>query len=205
MVALVLAGVALYRRNAALGTFVAILAATIKIPALVTGAVLALRALLERRDLRVAAAATVAFAILLLSSLPLFAGATTDLAPHGHYAPFASVQSLHPSLALIVAIAVLVRTRYARTDVDRFTLVALAAWLFIPNPYPWYALWLLPLGAWATDRRIALTVALVCAAALLRYIPDAVATPSGAAAAALGLAALLSYTPLVRRGIIVRS
>jgi hypothetical protein len=205
MLALVLAGVALYRRNAALGTFVTILAAAIKIPALLAGVALALRALLQHRDWRPIAAAALAIGLVLVTSLPLLAGTMKDLAPHGHYAPFASVQSLHPALALIVAIAVLFRARYAKTDVDFFALVALAGWLFIPNPYPWYALWLVPLGAWATDRHIALTIALVSAAALLRYVPDAVAIPSGAAALVLGLTALFSYAPLLRRGIIVRS
>ncbi len=205
MLALILAGVALYRHRASLGTLVTILAATIKVPALLPGAALAVHALLVRRDWRPIATAVVAFGIVFVTSIPLLAGTTTNLAPHGHYAPFASVQSVHPALALIVAIAVLLRARYATTNVDRFALAALAAWLFIPNPYPWYALWLLPLGAWATDRRIVLTVAFVSAAALLRYIPDAVAAPSGASIMALGLAALLGYTPLVRRGIIGRS
>lgn len=205
MLAAVLAGVALYRRSAALGAFVTILAAAIKIPALLAGAALALQALLERRDWRVVPAALVAFGLVVVTSLPLLAGTMKDLTPHGHYAPFASVQSLHPALAVIVAVAVLFRARGATTVVDRFTLAALAAWLFIPNPYPWYALWLLPLGAWATDRRIAMTVVLVCAAALLRYIPDAVAIPSIAGTLVLGLAALFGYTPLLWRGIIVRS
>ena len=205
MVALVLAGIVLYRTKHAAGAFVAVLAGAIKIPGLIAGGTLATVALLERGDRRAFAAGAAGVAVVAVASLPLIYGATHDLAPHGHYAPLASVQSLHPVVAIAVAIAVLLRARTAQTTIDRLASIALAAWLAIPNPYPWYGLWLLPLGAWASDRRIALTTALVCAAATLRYIPDAVALPGSAAALALGAAALSAYTPLLSRGIIARS
>lgn len=205
MVALVLAGVVLYRANRAAGTFVAVLAGAIKVPGLLAGGALTAIGFVEAGDRRALAAGAAGVAVVAIASLPLIYGATHDLAPHGHYAPFASVQSLHPLLALALAIAVLVRARRASSTVDRLASIALAAWLAIPNPYPWYALWLLPLAAWTSDRRIALTTALVCAAAMLRYIPDAVALPGSAATVALGVAALLAYAPLVSRGIIARS
>ncbi len=205
MLALVLAGFALYRTNSAAGAFVAMLAGAIKIPGLLAGGTLALTGFVQRRDWRTLAGAVLGLAIVLAASLPLIYGTARDLAPHGHYAPFASVQSLHPLLALAIAIGVALLVPSATSIVDRAALLALATWLAIPNPYPWYALWLLPLAAWTSDRRVTLTIALVSAAAMLRYAPDAIALPDAAATAILGIAAVLAYTPLLRRGIIVRS
>ncbi len=205
MLALALCGVVLYRRNRAAGAFVTMLAAAIKVPAILAGGALAIKGVVDHHDWRAVAAAAAGIAVVVCASLPLIYGAAHDLAPHGHYAPIVSVQSLHPLLALAVASGVLLRARNATTDVDRLTLIALAVWLVIPNPYPWYALWLLPLGAWSSDDRISLCVALVAAATMLRYIPDAVAEPNSAATLALGIASLLGYAPLLKRGIIVRS
>lgn len=205
MLAVALAGVALYRRYPPIGAFVAMLAGTIKLPGLLAGSTLAIQSIIAPRDWRTPISAAAALALVAALSLPLIYGATHDLAPRGHYAPLASVQSLHPILALIVGIAVLLRVRGAISTVDRLAALALAGWLAIPNPYPWYGLWLLPLGAWATDRRIAYAVLAVCAAAMLRYIPDAAGIPSPSGAIVLGLAALLAYAPLAGRAIIVRS
>jgi hypothetical protein len=205
MLALALCGVALFRRKPAAGAFVATLAGAIKSPGILAGGVLAIQSIVTRRDWSTATSAVAALALVTVLSLPLVYGATHDLAPHGHYAPFASVQSLHPAVAVLLAIAIVLRARRATTHIDRLTTLALAAWLLIPNPYPWYALWLLPLGAWTTDRRIAATILAVTAAAMLRYIPDAVGIPDEPATLVLGLAALLAYTPLAGRAIIVRS
>ena len=67
--------------------------------------------------------------------------------------PLASVQALGLPVAAL-AVLVLWRTRSMTTPIDRWCMVALAAWIAIPNPYPWYALWLLPLAAFAHDRRV---------------------------------------------------
>ena len=205
MLAVALAGVALYRRHPPLGAFIAMLAGTIKLPGLLAGGTLAIQSIIAPRDWRTPISAAAALVLVAALSLPLFYGATHDLAPSGHYAPLASVQSLHPILAVVVALAIMLRVRSAVSTVDRLATLALAGWLAIPNPYPWYGLWLLPLGAWATDRRIALAVVTVSAAAMLRYIPDAVGIPNTPEAIALGLAALFAYAPLAGRAIIVRS
>jgi alpha-1,6-mannosyltransferase len=205
MLAVTLAGVALYRRHAFAGALVATLGGAIKLPAVISGAALALPDIVQNRR-RFPLFGVLAGALLVaLASVPIIAGTTTDLAPHGHYAPLASVQSLHPLLAVALAIAALWRIRTAASVVDRYCLLALTAWLAIPNPYPWYALWLLPLAAWTTDRRIALTTLAVTSCAMLRYIPDATALPNPITHVALGLADLLAYTPLLRRDIIGRS
>jgi hypothetical protein len=83
------------------------------------------------------------------------------------------------------------------TPIDRWCMLALAAWITIPNPYPWYALWMLPLAAFARDRRVIVTTLTVTSAALLRYLPDAAAVPTGAESLALGALALSAYAPLV--------
>jgi hypothetical protein len=63
--------------------------------------------------------------------------------------------------------------------------------VLIPNPYPWYGVWLLALAALAPRSRAATAALLLSFTALLRYIPDAVATPSPAEAAVLSVAATL--------------
>lgn len=189
-IAVVLAGVAVSRYSARLGSTIASAAGALKLPAIAAGFPLGL------------GGGITGALVALGASIPLAIAFASNIAPHGHYAPFASVQSLSPLLALATAIALVLRARHAATRIDRLGLLALIAWLAIPNPYPWYGLWLLPLAAWATDRRIATAALLITAAALLRYIPDAVALPGRPEAIALGAAAFLGYTPLFDRAII---
>lgn len=194
MLAIVLAGFVLMRRSPLLGTALAALGATVKAPALAASWAVAW----ERRSGAQLAGALLGTVVVAAASLRLLLGVRTTLAPHAHYAPYASVQSLAPVLAAALALAVLARARSVAEPVDRWTLVALAAWLAIPNPYPWYALWLIALAAFVTDRRIVVAVLAVSAASLLRYLPDAAGVPAPALALGLGIAALLAYTPLAR-------
>lgn len=188
--ACVLAGAALLRRFPFAGAAIAAAAASIKAPALAPAWVFALRG---RRAFAGACAGTL---VALAASAALLAGVRGTLAPHGVYAPFASAQSLSPLIAIALGIAVLARALGEREAIDRWTLVALALWLAIPNPYAWYALWLIALAAFSRNRRVVVTVLAVAAASVLRYIPDAVAVPHAAEALALGIAAALAYVPL---------
>ena len=211
-VAVVLCGfVAMRRGRYALGGAVAALAGTIKLPALAAAAA----ASTDRRA-RWGAALGALAAIAL--SFPVFAGALTQLAPHGRYAPQASFEAIVKPAALLLfrddagataltwfAAAVAAGFCAARgiarlraDDPEGWIFVALAAWLLIPNPYPWYSLWMLPVAALAPQSRAASTALWLSLASLLRYVPDAAGAPSPAAAAALGVAATLPFLRLFR-------
>jgi hypothetical protein len=204
--AIVLAGFALMRYQVALAAALATCAALVKLPALAAGAGAALHAAVTRRErLRTIGGFVAGVVVVALTSRSLFAGIREGLVPHAHYAPLASVQALGIPVAAIAGCIVIARTAVFRLGLDRWGLVALAAWLAIPNPYPWYALWILPFAAFARDARLRTAVFTVSAAAMLRYLPDAAGPPSPSASIAMGLVALLAYAPLMRRAIITRS
>jgi hypothetical protein len=198
MAAAVLLGIVVTRRAPAIGAAIVALAASIKLPALAASAALALDRILERRDARAVLGGTlVGWAIVAATSRAMIAGVRSDLAPRGHYAAYASIQELGIPVAALAGLFVLTRVRAMTTPIDRWCMLALAAWITIPNPYPWYALWILPLAAFARDRRVVATTLTVTSAALLRYLPDAAAIPAGVESLALGALALTAYAPLV--------
>ncbi|MEO9171405.1 MAG: hypothetical protein ABI282_04390, partial [Candidatus Baltobacteraceae bacterium] len=194
----------------------------IKLPALVAGVVIAARALAnERRGML--PATILAIAIVLAAYARWSAGMRTALAPHGYFMPLASIAALPWSIssaiapqtpliaagvtAIVVALATLVFASNAAryTGTDRYLLLALAGWILIPNPYPWYALWILPIAAFASDARLRRCGLWVTGIALLRYVLDAVAVPALATNAAMGLVAAIPYVATLRslkRGII---
>ena len=205
MVLVVLMGISLAHRYARLGAAVATLGALVKAPALAAGAAMGITAILERRSFAPITGFILGCAILALAVAPLIDGIGSGVATHGAYAPAASVQALSPVIAALLAIAVLLRLRTTTTWLDRWCIIALTLWLAIPNPYPWYSLWILPIAAFAGDRRIAFCALAVSAVAMLRYIPDAIGAPVGAEAIALGIIATVAYLPLFSRAIISRS
>ncbi|MGA8326056.1 MAG: hypothetical protein WB757_08250 [Candidatus Cybelea sp.] len=200
--AVVLAGFALVqRRLAAVGAALVALSALLKLP----GATAAVALAVVNRQARLGAAAGIAIAGFLL--IPLFAGFTTRLAPHGQYLPQASLQAvlapLGPIPALLVA-AVLAAALSARAiglvrraQPQGWIYLGLAGWVLIPNPYPWYAIWLVALAASAPRTRAASVALLLSFTSMLRYLPDAVATPSTAAGVALGVLATLPLAGLL--------
>ncbi len=198
MVAVVLAGVALMRRTPAIGAALVASAAGIKLSAVAAPVGIAVNAILERRNASAVVLGSIAgLALVLSGSRGMIEAARFQVAPHGHYLPLASVQALGLPIAALALVAVLFRARRAQFGIDRWCTIALAAWIAIPNPYPWYALWLLPLGAFARDRRLATTVLTVTSAALLRYLPDATALPSPLLSFGYGAIALSAFAPLV--------
>lgn len=200
--ALVLAGFALVRRRfVAIGATVAALSALVKLP----GAVAAIALAAVDRRARLGAVAGIAIAGFL--SIPLFSGVATQLAPHGQYLPQASLQAVVAPLgtisslllAAIVAAGLCTRgirlVRNARPE--GWVYVGLGAWVLIPNPYPWYATWLVALAALAPRTRAATVALLLSFTSMLRYVPDAIATPAPAAGVALGLLATLPLAGLL--------
>ena len=200
----VLAGFALVRRRLdGAGALLAALAALIKLPGAAAAAGLAL---VDRRA-RIGALAGLAIAAAF--SIPLFAGVATELAPRGHYAPQASLQAVFAPLGFALALpvaalvaAVLVAAgirRLRREQPDGWVWLGLGAWMLIPNPYPWYGLWLLALAAMAPQSRAGRAAVLLSLTSLLRYAPDAIALPPAGAQIALGLLATLPLVTLLPR------
>ncbi len=194
--AIVLAGFALVRYELyGIGATIVAFSGLVKLPGAV--AAIALGSL-ERRA-RVGAAIGIVLAALF--SIPLFIGIKSSFVPSAHYAAQVSLQGIvapfSAPLALLVAAAACVIlaasgiARLRKGSDEGWVWLGLAGWVLIPNPYPWYGVWLLALAALAPRSRAATAALLLSFTALLRYIPDAVATPSPAEAAVLSVAATL--------------
>lgn len=192
--ALVLLGFVLARhRFVQVGAFVAALSALVKPP----GALAALAFAVRNPRARIGAGA--ALALLAFACAPLVRGVATQVAARGHYAPQASLQAIFVPLGPLVAaaIAAMVAAALFVTGVRRLRAgsdegwiwVAIAGWTMVPNPYPWYGLWLIATAALSPGSRAATVAILLSFTSLLRYVPDAIATPSAATALLLGLAA----------------
>jgi len=203
--AVVLAGFALARRSPAAGGAVTALGALIKLPA--AAAAIALASVNPRA--RAGTAAGLAVAV--VASIPLLVGVATQLAPHGRYAPQASLQAIAaplgplvaPIAASLVAGALLLHGLRLRKDgrYEGWICFGLAAWVLIPNPYPWYAVWLVALASPAPASRAGGVALALSFTSLLRYVPDAVAQPVGpssvllAGLATLPLLAMIPFRP----------
>lgn len=224
-IAFALAAIIIARRHAAAGIVAAGVAASVKLPAIGAAVALSAQAFAKQRT---AAAAGAAGAALLLAGAYArwFEGVRTALAPHGHFAPFASgaavpwsvATMLAPSvpqaapvttaLCLAAAFAAVVARVRRYEGIDRLLLVVLALWLLVPNPEPWYGCWAIAIAAFAGDERLRRCAIGVAALALLRYVPDAVFTPPAALNAAMGLASLVPFAlafAAPKRAIISRS
>lgn len=192
--AIVLAGFALTQRGFfGVGPAVIAFSALVKVP----GALAALAVATLHRRFRVGAAVGIGLAGLL--SVPLLVGVATRLAPQGHYTAQASLQAivepLGPLVALLAAAgiaAVLAANGIRRLrcgQIEGWLWLGLAVWVLIPNPYPWYGIWLVALAALAPRSRAANVAILLSFVAVLRYVPDAIGMPSAALGVILGLVA----------------
>jgi len=70
-----------------------------------------------------------------------------------------------------LALGLVLLTRRARNE--RVPTAVLIVWCLLPNAYPWYSLWILPVAAivWGTPSASVLVVAAICS--LFRIIPEA--------------------------------
>ncbi|MBV9332635.1 MAG: hypothetical protein JO146_01375, partial [Candidatus Eremiobacteraeota bacterium] len=199
--AVVLAGFAIARRAPGIGGAVIGLSATIKAP----GAAAAIGyGLLERRaTLGAAAGLIVATAV----SIPLLSGIAGHLAAHGHYAPSVSLQGAFAplgapfALAAALGIAAIIAARgmhlLRRCDNDGLIWLGIAAWSLIPNPYPWYAVWLIALAAISLRSRVAGVAIALSLTSALRYVPDAVGALGAPVSVALSIVASLPLAALL--------
>jgi hypothetical protein len=206
----VLAGFVLLRRGFFnVGAAVVALSGLIKPPGI--AAAIALAAVERRARI----GAILGVIIVLGLSFPLAAGIATQLAPHGTYAPQASLQAIvapiSPAAArgLALAVSALIAMRAVallrRRETTGWIWLGLAAWVLLPNPYPWYALWLLALAALTPATLPAGVAILLSFSSLLRYVPDVIGTPSAPVAAALGIVATLPLLLVPFRRILSRA
>jgi hypothetical protein len=218
-IALGLFGCALARRRPQLGAAIAGMAGAFKLPAVVAALPAAERG-------RAWFGALAGVAVTVAATWPVLTHWTSRTNAHGTYAPHVSLQGLlfavfapalgqgtATNLALLAAIAAastigwggLTELRDGRRQ--GWIRLALGAWLLIPNPYPWYGLWLVAIAAIAPQAREARIAIWLPVGALLRYYPDAAGLPSFPLGVLLDALALVPYAALVwvrRSGIINR-
>jgi hypothetical protein len=194
--AVVLAGFALARRrNEAIGAAIVALSGLIKLPG--TAAAIALGVV----DRRARPGAAAGLALVAAFSVPLVRGISTQLAPHARYAPQASLAAMLaplgylPALLLTLAAAaafgVYGVTLLRRNLTEGWICFALGGWMLVPNPYPWYALWLVAVAAIGPATRPGAAAILLSVTSLLRYAPDAVGMPNASLSVILGMLATL--------------
>ncbi len=209
--AVALAGCALARRRPRLGAFVAGAAGAFKLPAAAAGAFVTLR----RPGVWIAACAGIAVSA--AAMWPVAAHWASGSNAHGGYAPQASLQGLAFALIMpvagnaaaraaaivlascaAIAVGAVAGSQLRRGEREGWVLLALAAWLLVPNPYPWYGLWLTLAAAVAPASRAATVVVWTIAGSLVRYAPDAAGVPPMWMAAMLGAIAIIPYALLIR-------
>lgn len=195
MLVVVLAGIIVARRAHPLwGALVMALSSLVKAPGIAAAAAFALFTYGNRnRFVRVVTGVLAGTTITALVALPFEWGVRNVLVPHGHYTPQFSLQYLSATLFetvlgkndsvffLGVAAAVLAclaiftygAALTLRGQREGFIYLAAAVWLVIPNPYPWYALWILPVAFVAVDSRASWAVILASLTIVFRYLPDA--------------------------------
>ncbi len=212
-IAIALAGFLIFRRQAALGALLMACAALVKPPA---AAVLTAIAATHGRARTVAA---VTLAVVAAFLLRLFAGIAGHLAPSGRYdpqvslgavvRPFALLISHDERIAAFVSIAATVTVgallatrgiaRLRSGHADGWLWCAVAIWAIVPNPYPWYGLWLLAVAALVPPVPVGRVAVLLSLSSWLRYVPDAIGTPGPILTVALGVAASLPFCILIPR------
>jgi hypothetical protein len=202
ILALALGSFALIARGRAFaGAAVLALSALVKIPVLFAAAAAPIAYARDTRFARVLAGAAAGLAICALAGEPALAQLTRDASQQGHYYfPQFSLQfvlrlllrgsaSLLLTGAIVAACAVAGAILAWKRRESGLPLLGLALWLAIPNPYPWYVLWILPLAFVRTGAAGSALVALTLCS-VLRYLPDSTTDISPAASVFVALAPL---------------
>jgi hypothetical protein len=173
------------------------LSAAIKAPGAVFAAAFGIDALFGRKDARGAIGATAGLALAAAISIPPLLSALGTVGTHGHYLPMVSLQALvgiGPAVAIAVVLLVRGVSYACRGKREGFALFGMAIVAALPNPYPWYALWLAPLALAGAPSFAATALYAVTILSVLRYLPDATGNMT---AGELALAALGACVPLV--------
>jgi hypothetical protein len=99
-----------------------------------------------------------------------------------------------PAAAIAVVLLASGVSHVCRAKREGFALIGLAIVAALPNPYPWYALWLAPLALAGAPSNAATALYAVTIFSVLRYLPDATGNMT---VGALALTALGACIPLV--------
>lgn len=201
--AVVFGGFAVARRSPGVGAAIAGLSGLVKAP----GAAAAFAyGLVNRRSL---IGALLGLGIAVAGSIPLLAGIASEVAPHGHYAPNTSLQAVFVPLGMPIALAVALAVAAAlgirgfgllrANQSEGWIWLGIAAWVLVPNPYPWYSLWLVAIAAMSLRTRAAGTAIALSLTSMLRYVPDAVGPLTAPFSLALAIVASLPIVALIPR------
>jgi alpha-1,6-mannosyltransferase len=192
-----IAGVVLRRGRTAIAGTILGLSAAIKAPGAVFAAAFGVDALFTRKDTSGAIGAVTGLVLAAAISIPPLLPALGSVSSHGHYLPMVSLQAFI-GIGPAVAVAILLLVRGAgcayRGQREGFALIGIAIVAALPNPYPWYALWLAPLALAGAPSSAATALYAVTILSVLRYLPDATGNMT---VGALALAALGACIPLV--------
>ncbi|MBV9271627.1 MAG: hypothetical protein JO165_11050 [Candidatus Eremiobacteraeota bacterium] len=195
MLVVVLAGVIVARSaRPALGAFVIALSSLVKAPGLAAAAAFAMFSAGDRsRFTRVVSGMLAGTLVTALLSLRFEWGVRQVLVPRGHYTPQFSLQFVTATISqwifgandnaffagvafallLCGALFIFGAAQTIRGQREGFAYLALALWLAIPNPYPWYAMWMLPVAFVALNSRASWAIVLASLTSVFRYLPDA--------------------------------
>jgi len=193
LVAVLLGFIAVRRFGYFVGALLIAASALIKASGAAAAAVLAMFAWPNRpRVFSVLGGFAVGIALTALIARPFESGVRTVLIPHGHYTPQFSAQYIFAqfigalfgnrahAIELGIAIAAVASllmmlhgVRLAlRKDRAGAAYIALGFWLLIPNPYPWYALWILPIAFLCIRTPAAWAIIAASLTIFIRYLPD---------------------------------
>ncbi len=150
---------------------------------------------------RIALATLAGFALAALLVVAPLLPALRGIAGHGTYAPSVSVAGVcgpWGSLAIAIALATVGIATLRRGRRAGHAWLGLALFAAIANPYPWYALTLVPFALAAPRSRAAIALYAVTICMAVRYLPDAFGNMSAGAslaASAVVIAPLLLALP----------
>jgi len=173
------------------------LSAAIKAPGAVFAAAFGFDALFARKDARGAIGAAAGIVLAAAISIPPLLPALGAVGAHGRYLPMVSLQGLvgfGPAMAFAVLMAFRGVTYAYRGRREGLSWIGIAIVAAIPNPYPWYALWLAPLALAGAPSAASTTLYAVTILSVLRYLPDATGNMT---VGELELAALGACVPLI--------
>jgi len=129
-------------------------------------------------------------------ALPPLRPALAALGSRGHYQPQLSLQGLvgiWPAIALAVLAAAYGVRRLWGSFPDGYAWLGIGLVAGLPNPYPWYALWIVPWAIAGGETLAAGCLWLATIFSVLRYLPDATGNMG---TTALRVAAAVAVVPL---------
>jgi len=186
LIAIVLGGFALIARSLPLaGAFLLALSPLVKLPGLLAAAVAACAYARDRsRFARVLLGTIAGFALAAFAAWAALSQLSYNPVARGHYFPQFSLQyalssAFGDSAAIAITAAVVFSCSAAgctllwRRNVTGAPLLALALWIAIPDPYPWYALWILPVAFVAFETPATWAIVALTLCSVVRYLPDA--------------------------------